>query len=169
MSRTRLIALALVATALTVAGCGGSTKTVGATQASSVGSTQSSSPSGALTRSELIAKADPICRRVNAEISAKVYRTAASIGQLAPELASFEQAATTELRSLTPPASLAQDWHQIVADNQTRAEDTAKLGEYIRAKKQAAANSLLISTGPIQRQMLAIAARDGFNDCSRPG
>lgn len=139
--------MALIAIAL-MAGCGKSSKP--------------------LTRAELIAKADTICRRVNAHLASSnnTIKTQQDVARLAPRLAAFEQTALVELSRLVPPASLADDWKTIVAGAQTLADNTAKLGEYAKSNQLKAAKSLIVSSQKIQSQMLAIAKRDGFRDCS---
>src|SRR5260370_2420778 len=113
MGRTRLAAVALAATALVASGCGSSAKP--------------------LTRAELTAKANAICKSVTAKLAGHTVKTQKDIARVATELASFEQSALTDLSKLVPPAELADDWKQFVAGAQTLAENTSKLGEYARA------------------------------------
>jgi hypothetical protein len=149
MLRRQLAALGLAAAALTAIGCG------------------SSSKGKSLASVELIAKADVICARVHAQYHANGYTTAQSIAHLAPRVASYEQIGVSELRKLIPPASMAGDWKQIVDGAQTVAEETAKLGQYAKDNNLKAATPLLSSSLRRQQQVLAVAARDGFKECSR--
>jgi hypothetical protein len=149
MIDSRWAALALAVTTLTTAsGCGKSSKP--------------------LTRAELIAKADDICRRVNGKLksSNNTINNHADIARIIPRLASFEQTALAELSKLVPPASMADDWKMIIAGAQTLADNTAKLGEYAKANKLKAARGLITSSQKVQHQTLAIAKRDGFKECS---
>lgn len=150
MTRTRLTALALTATTLAASGCGGSS-------------------AKSLTSAELIQKADAVCKRVNARLTLAngEVKSRQDIGRLAPQLAAFQQSAVAELKKLTPPASLANDWKQIVAGAQTLAVNTAKLGEYARSNNMSGARQLVSSSKSVQQQMLATAKRDGFKDCSQ--
>ncbi len=120
MGRAHLAAAALVTLAVAVAGCGGS----------------SAKP---LTRAELTAQANAICKTVTAKLASKTINNEKDIARVAPELASFEQSALTKLSKLVPPAELANDWKQFVADAETLAENTAKLGEYAKANNLKAA------------------------------
>ncbi|HTA14711.1 MAG TPA: hypothetical protein VK781_07630 [Solirubrobacteraceae bacterium] len=149
MGSTRLTAVAtLAATALAVTGCGSSSKP--------------------LTRAELTAKANAICKTVTAKLaSSKGIKTQQDIARVAPELASFEQTALDGLGKLVPPAELANDWKQFVAGAQTLAENTAKLGEYAKANNLKAAKSLITSSEQVQQQMVATARRDGIADCEK--
>lgn len=147
MEHTRVAAIALTATMLAVCGCGSSSKP--------------------LTRAELTAKADAICKTVTTKISSKRANTTQEIARLAAELASFEQSALTNLSKLVPPAELESDWKQFVAGAQTLAENTAKLGEYAKANNLKAAKGLLTSSEAVQKQMVAIAKRDGLTACEQ--
>jgi hypothetical protein len=145
-----MAAVVLTAMALTVCGgCGASSKP--------------------LTRAELTAKADAICKRVSAKL-ATVNKQASNqqgIAQVAPRLASFEQTELAELSKLTPPSELANDWKTIVAGAQMLAENTAKLGEYAQAKDVKGAQGLIGSSERTQRQMLATVRRDGLTACEQ--
>ena len=86
---------------------------------------------------------------------------------MAGELASFEQTALTDLSKLVPPTELEDDWKQFVAGAQTLAENTAKLGEYAKANNLKAAKGLIVSSEATQKQMVAIAKRDGLTACEQ--
>jgi hypothetical protein len=151
MSRTRLAALALIATMLAISGCGGS------------------GSSGSLTRSELIARADLICRRVHARLASTTIKGPQSYARLLPPLASYEHAAVAELRKLTPPASMAGDWRQIVDGVQAFADATAKLGAYATSSGLPVTPSTRAAShaaGQSSQQIRAAAQRQGFKDCA---
>lgn len=66
-----------------------------------------------LTRAELIAKADAICRRVTHQVDwLKV--TKQSLSGSVHRLAALEEQAAGELSKLIPPPSMAEAWHFIV-------------------------------------------------------
>jgi len=151
MAPRALAATALAATALAASGCGGS------------------SPKP-LTRAELTVKANAICKKVTAKLTAATKGGVGSvqaIARVAPELASFEETALGELGKLVPPAKLESDWKQFIAGAQTLAENTSKLGEYAKENNLKAAKSLIVSSEATQKQMIAIAKRDGLKDCEQ--
>jgi hypothetical protein len=167
------VAFVLMAMTLAVSGCGGSKPANQAASTSRIASstqttrqTASSTATALLTRAELIARADAICQRVNAKRALITIRTRQDYARLLP-LATYEQAALVELGKLTAPTSMASDWRQILADGQTLADDTAKLGEDVKANYLTTARRLFAITVQVQRQMLATARRDGFRDCAR--
>jgi hypothetical protein len=147
MARIHLAAVALTATMLATSGCGSSPKP--------------------LTRAELTAKADSICKTVTAKISSKNIQSQQDLARVAGELASFEQSALANLSKLVPPAELESDWKQFVAGAQTLAENTAKLGEYAKANNLKAAKSLITSSEAVQGRMKTIAKRDGLSACEQ--
>lgn len=148
MGRKCAAATALATTVLALAGCGGSAEKP-------------------LTRSELTAKANAICKTVTTKLATKNITTQQDIARVAPELASFEQTALTELGKLVPPAALASDWKQFVTDAGTLAENTLKLGEYAKAKALKAARGLIDSSETVQRRMQTTAKRDGIVECEQ--
>ncbi len=147
MGHSRKAVIALTVTALGASGCGSSSKP--------------------LTRAELTAKANAICKTVTAKIASKSANTEQQLSREANELASFEQTALVGLSKLVPPAELETDWKQFVSGAQTLAENTAKLGEYAKAKNLKAAKALIVSSEETQKQMVAIAKRDGLTACEQ--
>jgi hypothetical protein len=142
-----LAAIMLAATALTASGCGKSAKP--------------------LTRAQLIAKGDAICRRINRKLASTNIKSEQDIARVAPKLASYEQEALADLGRLVPPASMADDWKVIVAGAQTLADNVAKLGEYAKANNLKAGRALIVSSEKVQRELQTTAKRDGFKDCSQ--
>jgi hypothetical protein len=140
-------AIALTAIALAASGCGSSSKP--------------------LTRAELTAKANAICKTVTAKMASKSAKNEQQISQVAGELASFEQTALADLSKLVPPAELETDWKKFVSGAQTLAENTAKLGEYAKAKNLKAGKVLILSSENTQKQMVVIAKRDGLTACEQ--
>jgi hypothetical protein len=146
MGHTRLAAVALATATLAASGCG------------------SAKP---LTRAELIAKADVICKTVTVKLAGTHIKTQQDFARIAPKLASFEQSALAELSKLVPPAELENDWKLFVAGAQTLAENTAKLGEYAKANNLKQARSLITSSQAVQQRMMTIAKRDGLKNCEQ--
>jgi hypothetical protein len=148
MSRQCRAALGLVAVLFATSGCG-----------ESAGSTKP------LTRSELIARGDAICRRINAQLNA--IRSAKDYARLG----AYEQAAVVEMRRLTPPSSMASDWGQVVSGAQARADATAKIGTYppegAFATRKPAVRAAYAAAGTGMQQMVTAARREGFKDCAR--
>lgn len=150
-TRSSLAMLALAALA-TASGCGGSK---------------------GLSRSELIAKADPICQRINTTLT-EAKLTPQNIAQVAPGIATAELQASAELTKLAPPSSMAADWKVIVDGFHETGVGMQKSAE--------AAKSATTTHSPAQSKTLheaelevfkgqqareTAATRDGFIDCAR--
>jgi hypothetical protein len=147
MGSRRLAVAALAATTMAVCGCGESAKP--------------------LTHAELVSKANAICKTVTSKLAKNSIKSEQDIARVAPELASFEQKALSELSKLVPPADLEAGWKQFIAGAETLSENTSKLGEYAKANNLKAADGLIASSEATQHQMQAIAKRDGLTECEQ--
>ena len=119
----------------------------------------------------MIAGADAICGRLNAKFAAGKATSlrVREIARLAPSRAALERTTATELSKLTPPASIASDWRQIIAYRKTLAEELVKLGQDAKLNDAAGIRALAASKKRVHGQLLSTATRDGFKDCSRVG
>jgi hypothetical protein len=160
MLHPRLAAIALTATALAVSGCGGSS--------GSTTSSATSTSSKPLTREELINQVDTICAHVNARRASTHYTTPQTVVSLAPQLASYEQAAAAELTKLIPPPSMASVLQLIATNTRALATDTVKLGEYAKSQDTAAANALYSSMQASHQQIVSAARENDFTECTKP-
>ncbi len=171
MLRLRPAAVVLAATALVASGsgCGKSASTT-STQATSSAPVSSTAPISStakpLTRAQLIAKADLICKRVNARHAVSSFDSKSAYTRLLPPLAAYQLAAVAAMRRLTPPASMAAAWQQMVGDALIFAQAVKKLGEDARANDLKAGRAVSLAGAQANTRMLAIAQREGFQDCA---
>jgi hypothetical protein len=148
MTRRSLVMPALLA-AVAVAGCGGS-KT--------------------LSRSELIAKADPICRKANHALdSSKI--SPKNLTTVAPTVATTEQQVSAELAKLSPPSSMASDWKVIVDGFHRAGVGLQEIGSAAKTSSPSKPSKAFVEaekemTGG-QHDRAVTAARNGFNDCGK--
>jgi hypothetical protein len=158
--RLWLTALISIVAALLMAGCGGGSST-------DIASDSKSSNSIALAA--LIEKADRICVRLDEKFTGAQGRaqTNHAVAHVVPLLVAAEREALVELSKLTPPASIAGDWQTMLADRQTLIGDFNKLGEYAKLNNSTDIKSAATSIEGQRQRMLAIAKRDGFQECSR--
>lgn len=157
MGRTRiavpvLATVVFAAVALAAIGCG-------------------SSPKPPLTRAQLTSKADAICNTVTAKLEAASRGESANTPQqlehLTAKISGFEQKALGELTELVPPAAMEVDWKRFVEGAQTIAENIAKIGESAASKNTAAGKAAVSAIVTTQKQMVAIAKRNGLKDCEK--
>jgi hypothetical protein len=166
MAPTRLVALALTATVFATFGCGGGTNGgSGAGRVSGAGG--GSQVSKRLTRAELIVRADAICRRVNTLRHSTTIGSQADLARVLPPFAAYEQSALVNLAKLTPPASMVSDWRKIVSNFRTLAGDTEKVAQDAKSNTLSRARNLSVRLNRAGQRVSAVAARDGFKDCSQ--
>ena len=173
MLHAQIAALVLAATTLATAGCGGSSKTgsTGASTGPAAASTTAASTTTKLaagkplTRAELIAKADAICKQFNAQRKLVKFRSTADYVRLLPVMAGYEATVHAKLGNLVPPASIANEWQQIVGGFQQMANASAEVAEDVRTHNYVAARSLLASFQHVVSQTDPVAKRIGFKDC----
>lgn len=153
----------LVAAALAAGGCGG-----GSSDARSAEPLPNSASS---PRSQLIARADAICRRLNTKIAAHKPANLglAEIARGAPRNAAFEKTALEELRKLTPPASMARDWRRMIAYRILLMEELVELGRYAKAKDARGIKTLTASKKRLHGKLFTTATHGGFKVCPQIG
>ena len=176
MNHLRLVAVALATTSIAASGCGGSSKTSSGTASTPTGSstshtesspTEPSTQTGPLTRAELIAQADTICRRLNQKRLSTTVGARQTYADVLTPVAAYDQAAAAQMRKLTPPASIAKDWNQIVSGTQAIADAMTATVAYAKAGKLKEAEPLSIKLERATQQILSAAKRAGFKDCAR--
>jgi hypothetical protein len=180
--RTRIRAcgsLIFVAVAPFAAGCGGgasassptSTKpTTEATTATATSSTSQTRSTG-VSRTQLIASADRICKRLDAELVAVKPRSASfpEIVRIVPGRAAAEQRAVAELSKLLPPVSLARDWRLIIHYRRTLASELVSLVRAAQHNDAVQIKRLSVSKERMRRSLLRTAEHAGFRDCGQLG
>jgi hypothetical protein len=174
--------LVVVALALSVAGCGGSSKTESSatTAASKPAQTTAAQTTTATTSGQevkpqsgkplstavWIAKGDAICARANIHRHAQTAKTTQELARLAPQISGYDHIAAVELSKLVPPTAKTSDWNVIVTDAQKLSEFAARVGGYAQVNKFREAEPLMIAAANLQQQLTSIAQRDGFKKCS---
>jgi hypothetical protein len=116
-------------------------------------------------------RAEAICGRLNKEID-KVKPASTSMrefARLAPSHAALELATVRELSSLSPPASIAGAWRQVIAYRRKLADELLQLGQAARAKDSARVRALGASKLTAHKKLLEFATRAGFKDCALVG
>jgi hypothetical protein len=89
------------------------------------------------------------------------------VSRITAAMPPWPRAAVVELSKLTPPASMADHYRQIVAARRAIAEDIAKVGEYAASKNHPQERRLLLASARLIVQMRATAQRSGFKDCAQ--
>jgi hypothetical protein len=130
--------------------------------------------SNGLSRSELIARADPICRQANQRLRSSKFDVP-NMARLAPVIATAFTQAASELGKLSPPSSMSADWGVIVDGFRRAGVGFQEIGQGAKGlppdiRVFARSKTLIEGEAEMtkaQRDRSVTAARDGFNDCSR--
>lgn len=167
MLHSHLMALVLVGLTVVISGCGGSAKTGTSTSATlSTPSTSATSTAPASdSRAVFIAHAEPICARLNAQLDAANVKTQADLIRVLSQAAVYEQAELEELKKLTPPASIADDWRRMLAYTHVWSINSAKAGNAAKAKDFKASAALVSKTTAIEERLATVAKHSGFKQC----
>jgi hypothetical protein len=164
------ILVVAAAVSLLATGCGGSEHPpASGSAARAPGRSRSTHSEERAATSRLIASADAICRRFNKELTGASRPQASKVARTAPRNAALEQRAVAELSKLTPPASLARDWKQIIAYRRTLAEELVTLARDAKADNVQGMQALAASKKRVHDELTKLAAHDGFTDCSSVG
>jgi hypothetical protein len=107
-----------------------------------------------------------ICGRTNVELSSTTANNEQDFARLLPQAAGYERAEARELSKLVPPPAMASDWAQIVEGFQKFSELSARAAEYARVNNFKEAIPIAQAGNTVQKQLTAIAKRDGFKVCS---
>jgi hypothetical protein len=132
--RPRLLAaLAAAALGVAVAGCGSATP---------------------LTRAQLVSHANALCTQLQNKVKrAGPAKNTQDLARLAHKLAGFEQQQLEAMHKLTPPASMASDWKQMIAGAEEIAEAAGTLSTNVQLKKDKAADEALKQVSAVEQRI----------------
>lgn len=177
--RCGLALLVLVVIALPIAGCGGGSGTAASSQSGASTSGSPAKPGGSgtsssgapLSKSQLVAQADAICKRINAEIASVKAKSKSTpeILRIVPRNLALEQKAVSELSTLNPPVSLVHDWRQILGYRRTLVNQLAELVRDAKRHDASAVKALVSSKTRVHELLRQAATHSGFKDCARVG
>jgi hypothetical protein len=169
LSAILLCSLGVLALVLTLSGCG---EGKAASESANAPSEGVRVPSGN-TRAKvgLVAQADRICGRLNAELQSIKPKSKTQQEVLRIVLLSVraERRALRELSRLHPPASLIHDWRDMLGDRRALADQLSQYGRLIKQSDKAAIPALGASKRRLHNALRKTAKRSGFHDCTKVG
>ncbi|MFZ1926566.1 MAG: hypothetical protein WAU42_10530 [Solirubrobacteraceae bacterium] len=118
-----------------------------------------------LTRAQLIARADAICARTNAERESISVGSQAAFRRVLPQAAIYNSTQSKELNKLVPPASLAHDWSGIINAAQLFSEYVDQVAYYAQTGKRNL-SPLIHTAEVVHQQMTVIFRHDHFKQCA---
>jgi hypothetical protein len=157
-------ALCALAIALASVGCGGSSTSTSA-------STGAGRPGSAHAISPLVIKADAICDELNRRLAAEHVANTGNheLARVTPISAILEAQALRKLSALTPPASLAHAWQQMMSYRRTLAQELVQLGQAAKANDEGRVQSVIASKKLVHQELESLVKRDGLLACARFG
>jgi hypothetical protein len=163
-----LAVLLLVLAAMLAIGCGGGASTAAPTRASAPTRSSAPLPRGPLSKAELVAQADAICKRVNTEITPqKVQRPSPQeTKQLAQHNLTVERRALRSLAKLHSAKPLEHGWRRILSDRRTLVDELVELLGDVKRNDQKAISSLALTKELAHSTLHEDATRIGLKDCA---
>jgi hypothetical protein len=176
--RRAVTVIAIAVATLALAGCGSESRTMSAapprqltaTTPASASNTSSSasaesSPSRLLTAPAVVAAADAICVRRNAEVREAAPKGALSmsvIASLATTHAATERAALAELSDLKPSRPVASKWRALLAQRRALTSELDDIARYARGGNATGMQSVVAHRESAKRRLLATAREFGY-------
>lgn len=173
-----IFALPIALAVLAIAGCGGHSGATASSQksrpAGTTASTRSSSAPGTGSTAGFVAKADAICRRVNAELAAGGVRRGkrvalGTIGRMASRNAAIERKGLARLESLAVPGAISVVWQRVLADRTALSRQLTELAEVVPRKDASAIKALGTTKKRLHADLSKAAKQGGFEDCGKLG
>jgi hypothetical protein len=157
--------LVLLAAALAASGCGSGSPSTASTRTSSFTAAK------VLSRAQVIAQADAICRQLNVQLRAHVGsgESPRQLAQEIPPRVTLEQRSVQELGKLAAPSSVASALQTIVVYRRALAQELAQLGDDAKLDDTAAIRRLAASKAQSHLQLRRFATAAGFSDCAHLG
>lgn len=167
------LALAVSGTLLVVAGCGGSSAPRGSssTTRGTVTTPNKRDEPHASQSTLVLAKANAICNRLNAELEADkpASKSIAEIARVTPRHIEYETRSVDELSRLTPPTATAAQWRLMISARRALAAELVELERAAKAGNEAAIKGLAVSKKRVHAKLAAAATHAGLTGCTEVG
>ena len=121
---------------------------------------------GGLSKSELVAKGDAICDRVNKQI-AKVPdpQTSKDLARLADRTVQISDPAIKDMEALDPPSDLKDDFGKFVASLKRQRDLTKKIGAAATAGDTAKIQKIGVDARKAETEYHRLTDKIGFKQC----
>lgn len=161
--------IAMVVLIISLAGCGGSSRTPTRPLQSAQPTRASEGPGAEHSEAlaEFISKAQAICLRRHRRLTGLTKASLSQVPALAAKRGDVERHVIGEMQALRPPAQLDQGWRQIIAYTRTLAGDTQNIGEDARVKNVSDLAIVAQASEAVLRKMSRLADGIGLHACSR--
>ena len=121
---------------------------------------------GGLSKGELVAEGDKICKRVNEQIAKEPEpKDAAGLEQLAQKTVEISDPAIEDMEALEPPDDLKADFDKFVASLKQQRDLTKKIGEAAGSGDTAEIQELGADAQKAQDEYQRLSDKIGFKEC----
>ncbi len=121
---------------------------------------------GGLSKAELVAKGDAICKRVNAQIAKEPEPVnTADLEKLAKKTLGISDPAIKDMEALEAPDELKQDFGKFVASLKQQRELTKQIGEAAGNGDTAKIQEVGNAAGKAQTKYRQLSDKIGFKEC----
>jgi hypothetical protein len=121
---------------------------------------------GGLSKSELVAKGDAICKRVNDQVAKEPEpKTAKDLQALADKTVEISNPAIDDMEALEPPSELETDFDAFVASLKKQRDLTKQIGDAAGAGDTAEIQKLGADAQKAQDEYRRLSDKIGFKEC----
>ena len=121
---------------------------------------------GGLSKSELVANGDAICKRVNARMAKEPEpKSAADLEALAERTVEISDPAIDDMAALEPPGELEQDFDEFVASLREQRDLTKQIGAAAGAGDTAKLEEVGAAAQKAQAEYRKLSVKIGFKEC----
>jgi hypothetical protein len=121
---------------------------------------------GGLSKAELVAKGDAICKRINTRMAKEPDpKTTADLQRLAKRTVELSDPAIEDMEKLEPPGELEADFKKFVASLKDQRDLTKQLGAAAGEDDTAKVQDLLGDAQKSQDEYRRLTGKIGFKEC----
>jgi hypothetical protein len=121
---------------------------------------------GGLSKSELVAKGDAICKRVNTRMAKEpAPKTTADLEGLAKKTVEISDPAIKDMEALEPPDELADDFGKFVASLKKQRDLTKQIGDAAADGDTAKIQQVGTEAEKAQTEYRRLSDKIGFKEC----
>jgi hypothetical protein len=121
---------------------------------------------GGLSKQELVAKGDAICKRINARMAKEPDpKTAEDLQRLANRTVELSDPAIKDMEELDPPSELKADFERFVASLKRQRDLTRKIGAAAGKGDTAEVQKIGADAQKAQDEYRRLTGRIGFKEC----
>ena len=121
---------------------------------------------GGLSKEELVAKGDAICKRVNTRMAKEPDpKSAADLERLAKRTVEISDPAIKDMEKLEPPSELESDFENFLASLKRQRNLTKKIGEAAAEGDTAQIQQIGADAQSAQQEYRRLTGKIGFKQC----